>query len=188
MRYLTTIVAVLALSVLPLARQASGKSIISKCIDALTTAPSLVVYSADGAADATVTENPPPQVKAIVNLGPKAIPLLIAHLNDTRPTAARFQYYIGRKEQDIPVPVGHVCLDILTYIIKAPKVLREDCADDGLGACVERGYYFPPDAYIRKNGKFIARAEVYRVKRNWQRAYRKGYIKYQYPKWWKRRS
>jgi hypothetical protein len=154
----------------------------NRYIDSLMSAPSLVAYSDDGAADATVTEKPVPAVHAIINLGAKAIPLLIAHLDDARLTAATF----GRN--NIRVPVGHVCLDILTHIIKAPRILIADCADDGLGACIREGYYFQPDAFSHKGNKSIAPLEVSRVKRNWQRAYRRSYIKYQYPKWWKRRA
>ena len=160
----------------------SGQAKGNRYIDALVSAPSLVVYSDDGAADVTVIENPVPAVRAIVNLGAKAIPLLIAHLDDTRLTSATF----GRSNPQ-RVPVGHVCLDILTNIIKAAKILVENCADDGLGACVREGYYFRPDAYSHRGSRFVARSEVFRVKRNWGRAYRRGNIKYQYPEWWKRR-
>jgi hypothetical protein len=158
-----------------------------KRIDALVSARSLVTYSDDGAADATVmdvganakglVENPIPEVRAIVKLGAEAIPLLIKHLNDTRLTSAKFR---GRS-----VPVGHVCLDILTNIVDAPKVLVKDCPDDGLGACVKSGYYFRPDAYSIKKNKFLAQPEIFRVKSNWQRTYQSGEIKFQYPKWWK---
>lgn len=161
-----------------LTAQAKG----NQYIDALVSAPSLVAYSGDGAADATVTENPAPAVRAIVNLGAKAIPLLIAHLDDTRLTSATF------RRNDVRVPVGHVCLDILTHIIKAPRILIADCADDGLGACIREGYYFRPDAFSHNGSRLILRPAVSRVKRNWQRAYRRGYIKYQYPEWWKRRT
>lgn len=177
MRCLTIILVALMLSI-PLAGQTKARSDGSERIDALTTAPSLVVYSEDGAADATVTENPSREVRAIVNLRSSAIPLLIAHLNDTRPTSAKFK---GN-----PVPVGHVCLDILTNIVSAPEILIKDCADDGLGACVGGGYYFRPDAFTRKGSGFVAGREVARVKANWQRAYRRGGVKFRYPAWWKR--
>ena len=51
------------------------------------------VYVEDGAADGSVTssERPPQAVKNILDLGPKAIPLLIAHLDDTRLTSATFE-------------------------------------------------------------------------------------------------
>ncbi|MDQ3816698.1 MAG: hypothetical protein M3362_03275 [Acidobacteriota bacterium] len=175
MRYLIVVLAVLALGTLTLAGQAGS----SQRINALTSAASLVVYSEDGAADASVTENPPAQVRAIVNLRSRPIPLLIAHLDDARPTSAKLN---GKA-----LPVDYVCLDILTNIISAPGILIKDCADGGLGACVDDRYYFRPDAFARKGDGFVASCEVARVKANWQRAYRRGGVKFKYPTWWKRR-
>jgi hypothetical protein len=159
----------------------------NKYIDSLTSAPSLVTYSDNGAADSTVmnvgstsagvVEKPIAEVRDIVKLGEKAIPLLIAHLDDTRPTAAKFKNH--------PVPVGYVCLDILTNVIHAPKILVADCSDDGLGACIKIGYYFRPNSFASKKGKLVAQPNVSRIKSNWQRAYRSGDLKFQYPKWWK---
>ena len=82
MRYLGTILAMLALGALPLAGRGGGKSDNSKLVDALAAAPSLVVYSEDGAADATVTQNPAPEVRAIVGLGSRALPLLCPSASD----------------------------------------------------------------------------------------------------------
>lgn len=169
----------------------------NRYIDALAAAPSLVVYSEDGAADATVTnvgannsgvvENPIPEVRAIINLGARAIPLLIAHLNDTRLTSATFNGGFTRGTP-IRVPVGHVCLDILTHIIgNNPHIFIRGCADDGLGACLKGEYYFRPDEYYPAGRDYIAREGVHVAKVNWLRAYRKGLIKFQYPDWWKRR-
>ena len=179
MRHLTTILAVLALSAFPSTGQTGGRPSGSKRIDALTSAPSLVVYSEDGAADATVTENPPPEVRAIAHLRSRSIPLLIAHLDDARPTSAKFNGHL--------VPVGPVCLDILTNIVSAPGILKKDCADDGLGACVDGRYYFRPDAFAREGGGFTAGRDVARVKANWRRAYRRGGVRFKYPAWWRRR-
>ncbi len=67
------------------------------------------------------------------------------------------------------------CLDILTNIIDAPEVLIKDCADDGLGACVEKGYYFRPG---ETEGAIIGE-----VKANWQRAYSEGKVKFKSPAW-----
>jgi hypothetical protein len=172
----------------------------NKYIDALVSAPILVTYVNDGAADMSVTnvdansmsvaivENPIPSVRNIVNLGWRAIPLLIEHLDDTRLTAAKLcSYYAGGKKRCAPVPVGYVCADILTHIITAPKIITLECGDDGFGACIDSAYYFLPDAYTQKASRYYARPKVYRVKINWQRAYRKGYIKYHYPDQWKRR-
>jgi hypothetical protein len=142
-------------------------------IDALVSAAHLVVYSEDGAADSTVMENPVPEVRNILLMGAKAIPLLIAHLKDTRITAAKF----GRSQAQ-GVPVGYVCLDILSNIVMSKRILIDDCADDGLGACVRDGYYFRPDAYSRKNGLIVPKSEVFRAQVRWKRAYRNGKIKY----------
>ncbi|MDQ3908736.1 MAG: hypothetical protein M3268_10400 [Acidobacteriota bacterium] len=186
----TLIFTLLILSPLTGAKPKAAKRVrnLNKYIDALISAPSLVTYSEDGAADATVmnvgshsagtVEGPLTEVREIVKLGSESIPLLISCLDDTRPTAARFK--------DRPVPVGYVCLDILTNVIRAQKILTADCADDGLGACIRSGYYFRPDAYAGRNGNLVAQPEVLRVKSNWQRAYRSGALKFQYPKWWKR--
>jgi hypothetical protein len=143
----------------------------SRYIDALVSAPHLVVYSEDGAADATVVENPVVEVRSILKLGARAIPLLIAHLGDTRLTAAKF----GR-DQARRVPVGYVCLDILSNIVRSKRILVEDCADDGLGACIKDGYYFRPDAYSSKSGRLIPQAQVFKVQTKWKRAYRNGYL------------
>jgi hypothetical protein len=60
MRCLTTILAVLALGTLPIAGQPGGKTSGSQLIGPLTSAPLFITYSEDGAADATVTDNPAP--------------------------------------------------------------------------------------------------------------------------------
>ena len=168
-------------------------------IDALMSAPILVTYVDDGAADSSVTsigdssrlgvvEEPIPSVRDIIKLRQRGIPTLIAHLDDTRLTAAKLcSYFPGGRRECTPVPVGYVCLDILMHIVRAPTIIRSDCGDDGLRACVLDGYYFRPDAYSRKHGSLIARSEVHRVKSNWQRAYRQRRLKYEYPGWWKRR-
>src|SRR5215831_4349476 len=99
------------------------------------------VYSADGAGDGTLTYKgeilqstganlkPDARVKAVVDLGASAVPFLIAHLDDTRPTRTMFE---GK-----PTPLGHMALDILTHIIKRTDVVFvKDCDQDGLGACI----------------------------------------------------
>jgi hypothetical protein len=170
MRYIRISLLLLTLNVLSLAGHSGGESNGSKRINALISVPSLVVYVDHG--DATVTENPSSEVRAIVKLGAQSIPLLIAHLDDPRPTSAKFK---GNS-----VPVGHVCLDILSNTVVASGILVKDCADCGLGACVNDRYYFRPDAFSRRGG----RVKVAQVKANWQRAYQRGRLKFQYPAWW----
>ncbi len=185
----------IAFLVCPNAQAAQAKG--NRYIDALVSAPALVAYSEDGAADATVTEvgannsgvveHPIPEVRAIINMGASAIPLLISHLDDTRLTSATFNGGFMRGTS-IRVPVGHVCLDILTHIIGVnPHVFIKECADDGLGGCIKHEYYFRPDEYYPAGREYMAREGVYVVKVNWFRAHRKGLIKFKYPTWWKRR-
>ena len=138
------------------------------------------VYVEDGAADGSVTssERPPQAVKNILDLGPKAIPLLIAHLDDTRLTSATFEggFTWGKP---IRVPVGHVCLDILLHIIGENRhVFDWECGDDGLGACVKKGYYFRPDEYypVGTSNEYIERLGVRVAKANWLKAYRRGWL------------
>src|SRR5829696_2766564 len=137
-------------------------------IEALLKAPSRVGYSSDGAADATVMdvgnngygmiENPIPEVADVVKLGASVIPPLIDCLDDPRPSSATFNALQGNPSWR--VPIGHVCLDILTHLTDPPGVSVKDCADDGLGACVNEGYYFPPDAYLKQGSKYIPKREV----------------------------
>src|SRR4051812_1543530 len=78
--------------------QSTARTAENRYIDALVAAPDLrVVYASDGAADATVMEKPVPAVRSILGLGSEAIPLLIEHLDDSRPTTASFVGGGGRK-------------------------------------------------------------------------------------------
>jgi hypothetical protein len=139
------------------------------------------VYSADGAGDGTLTYQgeilkstganlkPDTRVKAIVDLRASVVPLLIAHLDDTRPTRTMFE---GK-----PTPLGHMALDILTHVIKQTDVVFvRDCSRDGLGACIHTGYYFRPDATV---------ADMENAKDKWRRLYANGRVVFQYPKWWR---
>jgi hypothetical protein len=195
LRLLTLIIIVHALTNGQIA-QTIPKHVSNKYIEALAAAPNLPRYSADGAADVSVTSydmNDPrtaehhiPAVLNIVNLKQKAIPLLIAHLDDMRPTSATF--YSIKYKRIVRVPLGYVCLDLLTNIVKdTTHAFVDPCTDDGLGGCVQKGFYFWPDAFARRARRYVAGPEIDRAKINWQRAYRKGYLKYRYPQWWKER-
>jgi len=139
-----------------------------------------VIYVDDGTGDGNVTYKgqilgsgpnvkPDDRVKAVVNLRSTAVPLLIEHLDDTRPKKNLFK---GK-----PTPLGYVALDILTHIIEpTDTIFILDCADDGLGACFQPGYYFRPDASL---------SEMRSVKESWQRAYRSDTIVFDYPSGWR---
>jgi hypothetical protein len=90
-------------------------------------------------------------VRAILDLEPSCIPVLVAHLDDQRLTSAKFDG--GRfAHAPIQVPLGYICLDILLHATSGNAVHVADCADDGLGACVRSGYYFRPDILRRRAG------------------------------------
>ena len=181
------IVFVILISLLLSASQTSSAQIHSnnsktaRYIDALVSYPNFGrVYVEDGAADGSVASplSPPQAVKDILDLGPKAIPLLIEHLDDTRLTSATFEggFTWGKP---IRVPVGHVCLDLLMHIIGQNRyVFDPECGDDGLGACVKEGYYFRPDEYypVGHSNEYIARLSVRVAKTKWLRAYRRGWL------------
>jgi hypothetical protein len=135
------------------------------------------VYSDDGAADGTITYKgellksvganlkPDARVKAVVDLREAAVPLLIAHSDDTRPTQTMFK--------GSSVPLGHMALDILTHIITPTStIFITDCGYDGLGACIHNGYYFRPDAPLD---------EMERTKKKWQQLYARGLVQFKYP-------
>jgi len=157
----------------------STKAEQEKMISALAAIDFGSVYSADESGDGSVTEQGRlstsgpdaeafAQVKAIVDLREMAIPLLIEHLDDARPTQTIFD--------EKPVPLGHIVLDILLHIVgENHKVLVTDCANDGLGSCFRPGYYFRPDAKL-------PRMRI--VKQNWMRSLRQGEIVFAYPPSW----
>ncbi len=110
-----------------------------------------VSYTEDGAADATAffpsDKKPRELVLALVHLGQKSVPLLIDCLTDTRVTAIQFGGNTISKP--MKVPLGYVCFGHLMGTTKSTQVHAKDCADDGLGACVNESFYFRPDDYSR---------------------------------------
>ena len=167
-------------------------------VDALVASQNLYVeYVEDGAADGTVlalypdvngipTNTIAKEVKDIVALHNKAIPLLIAHLDDNRPTSAVTYGGGYLTDKHIRVPVGFICLDILINIIGVNnKLVFSEEENGGFGSEVNDGYYFRPDDYRVLGDHFIERPIVRIVKANWQKAYGAGKIKYDYVVTWK---
>ena len=93
----------------------------------------------------TPYDRPPDPVVALVRLGTKGFPLLIDCLEDGRLTIIEFDG--NTITEAMKVPVGYVCLDILMGTTRGRPTSDPDCADDGLGACMNDGYYFRPDDY-----------------------------------------
>lgn len=163
-------------------------------IDALVNAPKLVHYGEDGAHDSSVLalymkdadEASPPvkEVRDIVAMKNKAIPLLIECLDDTRDTSATFTNRFSSSGQHFKVPVGHICLDILLNITNNPDIYDKECprGEAELGGCIKDGYYFRPDDYAPIGWE---RPIVRIVKANWLKSYRNGKVKYDYVVIWK---
>lgn len=155
-------------------------------IDELVATPDFgIVYVADGAGDGTVlNDRPSTAVKDIVKIKDAAIPILIRHLDDMRLTSARYKGG-GYWNDPIAVPVGYVCLDILSQIVRDNKTLfvegRRDCDLDGVGACIEPPYYFDPFNYTTNGKRVVPGKQVLIAKRNWEYARNRGLLKFRFP-------
>ncbi len=169
----------------------SGLADYKKYIDPLVSEPSFGVhYYDDGAADATVlfphTDSEPygrPAMPVIdlIRLRRSAFPILIDCLSDGRLTSVVFDG--NRITKRMNVPVGYVCLDILMQTVVGTPV-DADCAADGLGACMNDGYYFRPDDYsncLPKRGACSLRPIIPIVQRNWRREYRQRHLHFRNP-------
>lgn len=138
-----------------------------------------------------------PEIQEIFALGKKAIPLLIAHLDDKRLTGVRTSSATFKKTEEFQVTIGAACFDLLNYIIREDarffdqdclKDLRE-CGEGHTSSCANARYtVFPEDFWagetrVRGNlweGKtLVVKKRVVRAKRRWQNAYRKGWIRYE---------
>ena len=70
------------------------------------------------------------------------------------------------------VPVGYVCMDILMNVVVGEPVSDPECSNDGLGACMNYGFYFRPDDYYECTAKdCFLKPWVSVVKRRWKEAY-----------------
>jgi hypothetical protein len=80
------------------------------------------------------------------------------------------------------VPVGYVCMDILMNVVVGRPVSDPGCSDDGLGACMNNGFYFRPDDYYECSEKnCFLRPWVLVVQRKWRQAYLSHLLKFHNP-------
>src|SRR5215468_9189651 len=99
----------------------------------------------DGVFVNTALDDPmPPEIRRILNLGPRAIPLLINHLDDTRLT--RMVYCCFTTDSgSYPVTVGDISLNILGTIVRHTRPLfdmkcekeQAEGADGGSTVCLK---------------------------------------------------
>jgi hypothetical protein len=114
----------------------------------------------------------------IIEFGSSLVPICIDHLNDTRLTHATY-LTTTVPQRAMPVPLGFLCQDILIAVVKdSPRINVPDCADDGPGACIRKGFFFRPDSYHVVGNIAHALPIVKKVKSNWERAYRAGIVVY----------
>lgn len=66
----------------------------------------------------TPSQDIPKEVLDIAALRGKAVPLLIGHLDDTRPTSATVLFGGYLMDKTVRVPVDFICLNILTSIVE----------------------------------------------------------------------
>lgn len=152
-------------------------------IDALRTYPFGEVYSDDISVASSITYSgkklaggdagvvPVPPVRAIADLGPAAIPLLISHLADQRPTQAKYRQQ--------PVPVAYLALDLLLHMtdMNDERTVVPGCEQHGLGDCMQPDFYFSPDN--TDPNTFAS------VQKDWANENQQHPIKFVYPPWWR---
>lgn len=146
-----------------------------------------VEYYEDGAADASVLfpgqgeyQMPVDAVVAIAQLRQRSLPVLIDCLSDGRLTNAWFGG--NRITARMRVPVGYVCMDLLMGMVPGRPVADPECSDDGLGSCMNEGFYFRPDDYFLCSDQDCnPRPWVLVVQRNWKGMYLAGRIKFRNP-------
>ncbi|MBV9958520.1 MAG: hypothetical protein JO360_08870 [Acidobacteria bacterium] len=125
---------------------------------------------------------PEPEIQRIFALKEKAIPLLIAHLDDTRLLNVGTNYADANGDR-WTVTVGAACFDLLTLIIRREArffdlaCLKEP--DEGtVGSCAKPVYALTPEDFWRGKKLRVSR-HVRRVKQNWLNAYRRHEVHYQ---------
>jgi hypothetical protein len=119
-----------------------------------------------------------PEIQRILHLGPRAIPLLIAHLDDKRLLRVQTTY-----PEYYRVTVGAACFDILTLIIRTDaRFFDQKCLkglDEGrTSSCSKSAYGILPEDFWRKKNLRVHQS-VLRAKQNWANAYRKHEIHYE---------
>jgi len=84
--------------------------------------------------------------------------------------------------QSMKVPVGYVCMDILMNVIAGKPVSDPECSNDGLGACMNYGFYFRPDDYYDCSVEnCLPRPWVLVVRRKWKDAYLNHRLRFHNP-------
>ena len=155
----------------------SSKRLEERLISLAQVRPSRPVYVEDGAGDGTLTRHPEAKeaVNAILACPKSAAAVLVKHLDDRTPTHVLAETASNPSGTGDPgsitrrVALGVLALDLLLQMFVEPSsiVYIADCADDGLGACVQPEFYFRPDS-----GASTAQS----AKKAWSRLLRAGQL------------
>jgi hypothetical protein len=192
----TRLLAVYALVVaLPALSQPGGcaRADLKSALDRVLQLKSLgIIYFEDAASDGSVVMMPPtyraarPEILPLLVCEARAAEVLVDHLDDTRLTSAIFKGGAHRSHP-IRVPLGVFCLDILISLTPFGSPVRdpETENDDGLGAGVRAEYYFRPDDFDIKAGRYTPKPHVLEVKKAWQAALHTGVARFEYSDWHK---
>ena len=133
------------------------------------------VYVEDGACEDRVTDNDSSRDAALVDrvTCEAAVPLLIAHLGDARPT---WSVIIARGDA-VRVPLGYLCLDILLAMSRADSPVFDPDApgDDAFWSCTRNEFFFEPS--ILREGK-TAPARMAEVRKAWEEAFTAGNLRF----------
>ncbi len=155
----------------------SGKRLEEQLISLAQVRPSRPVYVEDGAGDGTLTQHPEAKeaVEAILACPKGAAAVLVKHLDNrvlthvlaetaSNPPGTGDRGSIVRR-----VVLGVLALDLLLQMFDEPSsiVYVADCADDGLGACVQPQFYFRSDS---------GAATAHSTKKAWSRLLRSGQL------------
>ena len=155
----------------------SSKRLEERLISLAQVRPSHPVYVEDGAGDGTLTQHPEAQeaVKAILACPKSAAAVLVKHLDNRMITHVLAETASKQPGTGDPgsitrrVVLGVLALDLLLQMFVEPSstVYIADCADDGIGACVQPEFYFRPDS---------AAATARSTKKAWSRLLRSGQL------------
>jgi hypothetical protein len=118
----------------------------------------------------------PPEVKRILDQKEKALPLLIAHLDDMRPTRM-----INCCNENPVLTVGDACLNMLSVIVRpAEPMFDKACVaeQDNQSFCLDEDYQFTMSSFVRRGNRRVPNKEVLTAKRNWMKAYRENKIQF----------
>lgn len=160
-------------------KKAKGKVDGEKLITEMSRSKNMpLLFGDDGVFINTLLEDDglPLEVRRILALEEKAIPLLIAHLDDTR-----LMPMSSCCTQPPEITVGDACLDILSVIAKpSPPMFDKQCIaeEDDKSFCLDEKYSFLTGAFTKRGKRRIPNKEVIAAKQNWLKSYRKNEIKF----------